>query len=69
MATIKSPEQIKAEFQAKGITISGWARDRGYTPREVSLVLNGIIKGRYGKAHEIAVSLGIKPNPQHQTAA
>lgn len=68
MGSSKSPEQVKAEFHACGITISGWARDRGYTPREVSLVLNGVIKGRYGKAHEIAVSLGIKPNPQQSAA-
>lgn len=58
---MKTPDQIKAEFLAAGITVSGWARDRGYKPREVSLVLNGQVKGRYGKGHEIAVALGLKP--------
>jgi gp16 family phage-associated protein len=62
---IKTPEQIKADFLARGITISQWARNHGYTPREASLVLNGQIKGRYGKGHEIAVALGLKPSPQH----
>lgn len=65
---MKTPDQIKAEFLAAGITVSGWARDRGYTPREVSLVLNGQVKGRYGKGHEIAVKLGLKPDANQQAA-
>ncbi|MGZ5055812.1 MAG: DNA-binding protein [Methylobacter sp.] len=67
----KTPDQVKADFEAKGITISQWARDRGYTPREASLVLNRQVKGRYGKGHEIAVALGIKdaPDPEPELAA
>ena len=57
---MKTPDQVKAEFISAGITVSRWARDRGYKPREVSLVLNGQVKGRYGKGHEIAVALGLK---------
>lgn len=60
----KTPDEIKADFLAKGLTISGWARSKGYKPREVSLVLNGQVKGRYGKGHEIAVALGLKPSTQ-----
>jgi gp16 family phage-associated protein len=56
----KTPEQVKADFLAAGITISQWARDHGYKPRDVSLVLNGQIKGRFGKGHEIAKKLGLK---------
>lgn len=66
---MKTPEQVKADFLAKGITISQWARDNNYTPRDVSLVLNGQIKGRYGKGHDIAVALGIKASTQQQAAA
>lgn len=65
---MKTPDQIKAEFLAAGITISSWARDRGYTPREVSLVLNGQVKGRYGKSHDIAVQLGLKSGANQQAA-
>jgi gp16 family phage-associated protein len=57
---MKTPDQVKADFRAAGITISQWAREHGYTPRQVSLVLNGQIKGRYGKSHEIAKKLGLK---------
>jgi gp16 family phage-associated protein len=57
---MKTPDQVNKEFIDAGITISQWARDHGYTPRQVSLVLNGQIKGRYGKSHEIAKKLGLK---------
>lgn len=65
---MKTPEQVKAEFLASGITISQWARTHNYTPRDVSLVLNGQIKGRYGRGHDIAVALGIKPSAEQQSA-
>lgn len=65
---VKTPEQVKADFLASGITISDWARKNHYTPREVSLVLNGQIKGRYGKGHAIAVALGIKPSTEQAAA-
>jgi gp16 family phage-associated protein len=64
---MKTPEQVKAELLASGTTISKWARDNNYTPRDVSLVLNGQIKGRYGKGHDIAVKLGIKSAPDQQS--
>ena len=65
----KTPEQVKAELLANGITISEWARIHDYTPREVSLVLNGQVKGRYGRGHQIAVALGLKVSPSQQAAA
>ncbi len=65
---MKTPEQVKADFLANGVTISQWARDHHFTPREVSLVLNGQIKGRHGKGHAIAVALGLKSSPNQQAA-
>lgn len=56
-------EEAKRHITSRGVTISQWARDNGYTPREVSLVLNGQIKGLYGKGFEIAVKLGMRPAP------
>ena len=68
-----TPEQVKENWLEKGITGADWARDNGYTPRQVSTVLNGQIKGRFGKGHEIAVKLGIKkgtlPEPTKTQAA
>jgi gp16 len=60
MKKVKTPEQVKAEFHRKGLTFSGWARQHGYREQEVYRVLNGFAKAKYGKAHEIAVKLGLK---------
>ncbi|EIJ5166975.1 DNA-binding protein [Salmonella enterica] len=56
-----SPEQIKSRFRQRGITFTRWAAEHGYSPNEVYRVLNGQVKANYGKAHEIAVKLGLKP--------
>jgi len=56
-----TPDQIKHRFRQRGETFSQWARDNGYSVNKVLRVLNGFDKGHYGKAHEIAVKLGLKP--------
>lgn len=58
-----TPEQFRGYLKSHGLTLADWARERGYTPRQVSLVLNGQIKARYGKGHAIAVAMGLKPAP------
>ncbi len=55
-----TPEQFKQQLLAQGLTVSQWARNQGYTPRQASIVLNGQSKARYGLGHEIAVKMGIK---------
>lgn len=54
-------DQVKAKFQREGKTFAAWARDNGYSRHSVYLVLNGQYKGKYGKAHDIATKLGMKP--------
>lgn len=58
----KTLDQVKAEYLAKGQTIASVARQQGWTPQEVYKVLNGQTKGRYGRAHDIAVYFGLKDN-------
>ena len=53
--------QVKERFRQAGKTISEWATENGYTRNEVYRVLNGQAKANYGKAHDIAVKLGLKP--------
>ncbi|EMF9817896.1 DNA-binding protein [Escherichia coli] len=53
-------DQVKALFRQRGVTCTRWAEDNGYTRNEVYRVLNGQSKANYGKAHEIAVKLGLK---------
>ena len=73
---VLTPDQVKQSFKDRGVTISQWSRDRGYVARDVYRVLNGQLKANWGKAHEIAVALGLKPsisedfsNPQAKAAA
>lgn len=59
---VYTPEQVKQRLRMQGKTITEWANDRGYTRNEVYRVLNGQAKAHYGKAHQIAVELGMKPS-------
>lgn len=55
-----TPDQVKDQFQRRGLTFSKWALANGYRVNEVYRVINGQAKAKYGKAHEIAVKLGLK---------
>ncbi|MDP8080224.1 DNA-binding protein [Phocoenobacter skyensis] len=57
---IKTPEQVKKEFEAKGKSFAEWAKENGYDRFYVYRVLNGSIKAKRGIGHEIAVKLGLK---------
>lgn len=58
-----SPDQVKARFKEQGTTITAWAESNGFRPHAVYQVLNGFTKSNRGNAHQIAVALGIKPQP------
>lgn len=62
--------QVKERFRQRGKTITAWAEENGYTRNEVYRVLNGQAKANYGKAHDIAVALGLKvPDTEQLSAA
>lgn len=56
----KTAEQVKQEFRERGDTLAAFARRNGWKPHDVYCVIAGVFKGRYGKAHQIAVALGMK---------
>lgn len=57
---VLTPEQVKQRFKQRGITVTQWAREHGFNRNAVYRVLNGFDKAHYGRAHEIAVALGLK---------
>ena len=61
---VMTSEQVKQRLRTQGVTITTWAKARGYTRNEVYRVLNGQHKGHFGKAHDIAVALGMKPGDE-----
>lgn len=60
---VKTGEQVKREYQAKGIPLATVAKEQGWRPQDVYKVLNGQYKGNFGLAHDIAVYFGLKPQP------
>ncbi|BAN51428.1 MULTISPECIES: DNA-binding protein [Pseudomonadaceae] len=60
MKTLRTPQQVLADFEHRGITISGWARSHGFSRDVVRSVLYGRVKGLYGSGHKVAVLLGLK---------
>jgi gp16 family phage-associated protein len=57
---IRTPEQVKADFERTGTSVSEWARTHNFHPSLVFEVLEGRVKGHRGKSHKIAVLLGLK---------
>jgi len=64
----KTPEQVKQHFRQAGITFADWAKQNQYPRSAVYRVLNGFDKANYGRAHEIAVKLGLKVSPEQLAA-
>ncbi|WP_103035211.1 DNA-binding protein [Castellaniella caeni] len=57
---LRTIEEVRAEFQASGISISQWAIANGFSPNSVYHILMGRRQGLRGQSHDIAVKLGIK---------
>lgn len=57
---LRTPEEVRKDFERRGITVSQWARENGFWPAQVHQLLIGKSKGRYGASHRIAVRLGLK---------
>ena len=63
-----TPQQVKAKFQQQGISIAQWAEKNDVDRDIVYRILNGRSVGLRGKTHEVAVKLGIKPDPSKSAA-
>lgn len=57
---LKTPEQVKAEFVAAGISQAEWARTHRVSLQAVKDALRGKALGTRGEAHRVAVALGLK---------
>lgn len=58
---LKSAEEVRKELAEFGITVSAWARARGFSPGLVHQVLSGRLRCKSGQSHDVAVLLGLKP--------
>lgn len=65
-----TPDQVRAHFRRQGVTVTQWSKERGYDRDAVYRVIGGRDKATYGRAHEIAVALGMKvPDDEPSTDA
>lgn len=60
LTLLKTRKQVRAEFQAAGITLSEWARANGFHRMTVVDLLRGSRIGLRGETHRCAVALGLK---------
>ncbi|MBP7645265.1 MAG: DNA-binding protein [Comamonas sp.] len=63
--TLKTRAEVRQEFASRGWSITGWAKQNGYSPVLVSDIINDDDKQPKrkclrGESHNIAVSLGLK---------
>lgn len=56
-------EAVRARFAERGVSVAWWASERGYPKSLVYAVINGRLAAKRGRAHKIAVDLGIRPGP------
>ncbi len=71
---LRTPDEVRAELQRQGVSITQWAIANKFSPNLVFEVLGGRKKGIRGQAHDIAVKLGLKDgeicaNPAQALAA
>lgn len=58
---LKTPEQVRAEFDRRGVSIAEWSRRHGFSSALVVQILQGKRRSCVrGQSHRIAVMLGIK---------
>lgn len=57
---VLTPNQARARLREKGVTITQWAAANDFSRDAVYRVLGGQYKAYFGRAHDIAVALGLK---------
>jgi gp16 family phage-associated protein len=58
--SLKTPEQVWDELHRAGISLREWARTHNVSYPTAKAVLGGQVKASRGKAHVIALALGLK---------
>lgn len=58
-----SPDAVRRELAARGISISAWADKNGFTASQVYAALSGRTRGLRGRSAEVAQALGIAERP------
>lgn len=57
---MRGVDEVRHEFEVRGLSIAAWARAHGYSAQLVYQVLGGRKRCLRGQSHQIAVELGLK---------
>ncbi len=60
MPTPRTPEQLKQHLRDRNITLVQYAKTCGVEYHDAVRLVNGMLKGRYGKSADSAKKLGLK---------
>ncbi|MCB1622291.1 MAG: hypothetical protein KDI44_16310 [Thiothrix sp.] len=63
---VNTREDVKAYFQAHGITVHGWAKRNQFSRNVVKELIYGRGKGHHGQSHHVAIALGMKLPPSEE---
>lgn len=55
-----TPAKVKENLRKRGKSLRQFCDEKGLPYKTAVAVLNGSNKGHFGKAHDVAVALGIK---------
>ena len=56
----RTPAELKEHLRDKNITLVTFAKQRGVEYHDAVRLVNGMLKGRYGKSADSAKRLGLK---------
>ncbi|HEZ3994226.1 TPA: DNA-binding protein [Neisseria meningitidis] len=57
---IKTVNEVKEWLKDNNLTVAQWARENGHNSVDVTRVLTGKSKCRYGQGRAIAIKLGLR---------
>jgi len=57
---VRGVDEVRHEFEVRGLSIAAWARTHGYSSQLVYQILSGRTRCLRGQSHQIAVHLGLK---------
>lgn len=66
---VRTPHDVRKEFERHGLSVSRWAVENGLQPQTVFNLLSGHCRGLRGEAHRAAVLLGMKDGEIHEGGA
>ena len=60
MTQLRTPTELKAHLRDRNVTLVTYAKEHGVEYHDAVRLINGMLKGKYGKSADAAKRLGLK---------